>query len=319
MVKSQRKTIGRSLPKSVVEDSRAASKVFTLASGKKAIFKFLTIPADEVKSKTWVNFETNGRSQEALTKEAVNDILQTISLQQFFPAIGVRRKGGIEVLDGSRRRMAAIYANVGLDILYTDNEIDVEDARQLASDIQTAREHNLRETGLRLQLIKNTTGCDNKSLAKRENLSQSKVTRAIQAASVPEEMVSLFPVQYELSYADYKVLFDIANVLDSMPDGLSSFCETVRIKARDLSSISISEELKISLLNLIKSEYRSHLSPSKKESLSTEKLWDFESKDSYARKKTKGRSVSYEFNRIPSALQKKLDQVIKKTLEEDLS
>lgn len=101
-------------------------------------------------SETTVNFLVNGRDQSALTKESVSDIIRTINLQRLFPAIGRRIDGKIEILDGSRRHAAAIFCGVGLDILVTNTNISLGDARQLAADIQTAREHNIREIGLRL-------------------------------------------------------------------------------------------------------------------------------------------------------------------------
>jgi hypothetical protein len=35
--------------------------------------------------------ETNGRDQAGLTPDSLRDIIRTIKLQQFFPAIGVRQ------------------------------------------------------------------------------------------------------------------------------------------------------------------------------------------------------------------------------------
>jgi len=46
----------------------------------------------------------------------------------------------------------------------------------------------------------------------------------------------------------------------------------------------------------------------------TTSLWDFADKDRFARKKSKGRTFSYEFNRQPKELQDELDKVISSTL-----
>ena len=58
----------------------------------------------------------------------------------------------------------------------TKDEISVADARQLAIDIQTAREHTLRELGQTASRLcgKNMT----KEIARAENISKAKVTRA---------------------------------------------------------------------------------------------------------------------------------------------
>ncbi|MGF1860578.1 ParB/RepB/Spo0J family partition protein [Photobacterium profundum] len=133
---------------------------------------------------TYVELETNGRDQEALTEASLVDITRTIGLQQFFPAIGRRINNKIEIIDGSRRRVAALIKAVGLNVLVTDVSISLADARQLASDIQTAKEHNLREVGLRLLLLREN-GMNQKEIAAIEGFSTAKVTRAIQAATVP--------------------------------------------------------------------------------------------------------------------------------------
>ena len=117
--------------------------------------------------------ETNGRDQSGLTPESLRDIIRTIKLQQFFPAIGVKRGDRIEILDGSRRRAAALHCKTGLDVLVTDVAISAEEARRLAQDIQTAREHNLREVGMRLLSLKDS-GLSQKRLRKLKGCHRQK-------------------------------------------------------------------------------------------------------------------------------------------------
>lgn len=84
----------------------------------------------------------------------------------------------------------------------------------MALDIQTSKEHNLREVGLRLLKLREK-GMSQKEIARFENLSAAKVTRAIQAASVTDDIIALFPVQSELAYSDYKLLLTIDQLIDS--------------------------------------------------------------------------------------------------------
>lgn len=317
----QRKTLGRSLknfPQSTsMQDDSSSNIVFTLASGLKAKFSFISIPFDEVNEQTWVRFEVNGRDQNALTREEVSDIMRTIKHQQFFPAIAIKASGKFEILDGSRRRMAAIYQGVALNVLYTEDNLSMDDAKQLAKDIQTAKEHSLREIGLRLSLVKEHLQCDNKTLAKKEGLSEAKVSRALQAAAVPIELVTLFPSQSILSYADYKYLLDLSNALQVLGVSLADFCSDV---VGDISNLAIcnSDDLKHQIIKIIKSQFNLISAKNDTAKTVTEKLWNFETKDSYARKKIKGRSISYEFNRIPKDLQNKLDEAVKHVLESEL-
>ena len=91
--------------------------------------------------------------------------------------------------------------------MVTEEHLSADEARQLAKDIQTAKEHNLREIGLRLIALKES-GFNQKEIAELEGLSQAKVT-GLQAAAVPQDLISLFPVQSELSFSDYKLLLEV--------------------------------------------------------------------------------------------------------------
>lgn len=101
------------------------------------------------------------------------------------------------MLDGSRRRAAYLQWRE-IRNLVTEDEISLEDARQLAKDIQTAREHTLREIGQRYQFMY-ANGMSKDEIARVEDVSPASASRAFQAASVPAEMVELFPVINELS------------------------------------------------------------------------------------------------------------------------
>eukprot|EP00102_Acyrthosiphon_pisum_P027527 XP_016664737.1 PREDICTED: plasmid Partition par B protein-like [Acyrthosiphon pisum] len=185
MSNERRKTIGRQLntQASLVEMADTGrSQVFILKTGRKVTFRFVRIPASDVEIKTFVNQENNGRDQLALTKESLKSIIQTIKFQQFFPCIGIKQGEKIEILDGSRRRASAIYIRTGLDVMVTEEHLSADEARQLAKDIQTAKEHNLREIGLRLIALKES-GFNQKEIAELEGS--------------------------ELSFSDYKVLLEI--------------------------------------------------------------------------------------------------------------
>ncbi|VFS25034.1 Uncharacterised protein [Serratia liquefaciens] len=55
--------------------------------------------------------------------------------------------------------------------MVTEEHLSADEARQLAKDIQTAKEHNLREIGLRLIALKES-GFNQKEIAELEGLSQ---------------------------------------------------------------------------------------------------------------------------------------------------
>lgn len=320
----KRATIGRTLnPATFTAEnnkSGALSQTFVLASGKKASFTLQNIPANEVIEKTFVVQETNGRDQSALTPESLKDITRTLRLQQFFPCIGVNSGNRIEIIDGSRRRASAILCHVGLNVMVTKDAISPEDARKLAKDIQTAREHNIREVGFRLLTLKNA-GMNQKEIAEQEGLSQAKVTRALQAASVPQDLISLFPVQSELTFSDYKMLTVATEFLDSKNIGYVQLVDNVSSEVDLLlADDSLAEdEVKNRIIRVISREASVLASRPDKDKAVITALWAFNDKDRYARKRTKGRTFSYEFNRLSKELQDELDQAIERVLKKQLS
>ncbi|EBT7560435.1 ParB/RepB/Spo0J family partition protein, partial [Salmonella enterica] len=268
----------------------------------------------------FVNQETNGRDQLALTRESLKSIIQTIKFQQFFPCIGIQQGERIEILDGSRRRASAIYIRTGLDVMVTNELLSADEARHLAKDIQTAKEHNLREIGLRLMALKES-GFNQKEIAELEGLSQAKVTRALQAAAVPQELISLFPVQSELSFSDYKILLEVNEKLSEK--GLTS--EGLIQSVSDQHDAILSDyerpddEQKSSILKLISQASQALIAPPPKEKSVISALWTFEEKDKFARKRVKGRTLTYEFSRMSKVVQDELDKAINEVLERNLS
>ncbi|EDS6807036.1 ParB/RepB/Spo0J family partition protein [Salmonella enterica subsp. enterica serovar Legon] len=320
---SKRPTIGRQLNSQVAAEDRSSTEriqYFTLKTGRKVKFTFLTIPALEVSEKTFVIQETNGRDQSALTKESLKDITETIKFQQFYSCIGVWNGDRIEILDGSRRRASAILVHVSLDVMVTSDPLSAEEARHLAKSLQTAKEHNLREIGLRLLTLKDS-GLNQKQIAEQEGMSQAKVTRAMQAASVPKELISIFPVQSELSFSDYKTLLDID---ENLKNKNISYQELINTILKDLDEITTDltlaeDEQKAAVLKLITRTSQALIAPPPKEKVTISPLWSFDDKDKFARKRVKGRNFSYEFSRLSKEVQQDIDEAINGILQRHLS
>lgn len=319
-MQAKRKTIGRTLSATSLTHlsiEQEHTQRFILKSGKSVTFHLTQISANELAEQTFVRFLVNGRDQNALTPESLVDITRTIKLQQFFPAIGHRIDDRIEILDGSRRRAAALLCHVGLSVLVTDSEISSDDARQLAIDIQTAKEHNLREIGLRLLQLREK-GMSQKEIALFENMSAAKVTRAIQVASVPEDIVALFPIQSELSYSDYKVLLTIEQLIQAQNLARNEIIEYVNKKLGELieNRKVASDELKKAILTILKNITEQLASKNKREANRVIPIRNFDDKNTYARKRVKDRGFSYEFNRVPKQLQDALDKAIHSVMDD---
>jgi len=289
------------------------AKTFTLKSGKQAKFVKTVVLSGEIESKTFVDTSVNGRDQAMLSRESVSDISRTIKLQQFFPAIGREVNGRIEILDGTRRRAACLYNNVKFEILVTKDDIDLTDARQLAKDIQTAREHSLRELGKRLAVTYGSS-MTKEEIALAENISSAKVTRAFQAASVPDEMISVFPVINDISLSDYQFLLKLSEEANYKKMPVKELMEKVRQKLMTLPDYpSIDKSKILAVLRAESKELTSRLT----KTIETEKLRDFADRNQFARKKTdsKKRLVVYEFSRISNEVQSEIDEAIRRILE----
>ncbi|MDE9446836.1 ParB/RepB/Spo0J family partition protein [Xenorhabdus bovienii] len=321
--KKERPVLGRTLAESPLSGKPTVTSVessqrFTLKSGRKVTFLVEIIPADQVAKLTYVDQSINGRDQSALSPESLEDITRTLPFQQFFPVIGRLVDGRIEILDGSRRLAAALICNVGLRVMYTKSEISVEDARQLAADIQTAKEHNIREVGLRLIALREG-GMNQKEIAEQERISPTKVTRAIQAASVPELLLAVFPVQSELTYPDYKKLLTVAEVADKKKLVLEKLVDDVQKEAEALRSDEtlLHDDYKNEVIKFFDKSISALTSKPAANKPVVEALKSYEDRRVYARKKLdkKERKVTYEFSRISKEAQDKIDEAIRAIIE----
>lgn len=316
VMKKMGRTLGNSNFSKMLSESEGA-RVFVLKSGKQARFVLTKILHDDIETQTYIDSSVNGRDQSLLTPESVSDIARTIKLQQFFPAIGREVNGRIEILDGSRRRAACLYNGTPFEVLVTKEDIGLADARQLAVDIQTAKEHTLRELGKRLELMY-AKGMSQAEIAKAEGISPAKVTRAFQAASVPDEMIALFPSVSDLAIADYQLLLEIADKAKAKNVDLSEIVASVheRIEKEALSDAD-DPLTKTKIITFFRTASNSLKAAKPVKKAVIEKLCDFSDNKQFARKKNDAekRLVTYEFSRIPAAYQAELDAAIKAVIE----
>ena len=315
MVKLGRQLGNSSFSKMMSESD--SERVFTLKSGAQARFVLTKFLHDDIEAQTFIDAAVNGRDQVFLTQESVSDISRTIRLQQFFPAIGREVDGRTEILDGSRRRAACLYNGTAFEVLVTRDALSLSDARQLAADIQTAREHTLRELGKRLKLMY-PADMNQSDIAAAEGLSAAKVTRAFQAAAVPEEIIAVFPSVSELSISDYQILLEVTE--RARTRGISTEELTGHVRARIESDAHYDRgdpTYKAKIISYFRAESAEPKKGSASKKVVTEKLAEFADKKQFARKKTDSdkRVVTYEFSRLSAACQAELDAAVRSVIE----
>ena len=299
-------------------DSDGFSQDFKLKSGKVVRFNWREIPASKVESDTFVEFSINGRDPNSVTPESVIDIRKTIKHNQFLPVIGFDCEKGANVLDGQRRRMAAICEQRPLKGLFAEEEISLADAKQLARDIQTAKEHNLRDLGFEVKEYKRA-GLQGKEIAELMDISESKVSRADKAASVKSELLASIPDINDLIIADYNLLSNISEYLDTFEIPVEEFV------SNSLEDFNSSEHEKTdSLKDAVVERYSESFSSlkkskkPKKEGPKKTPIFNFESQTKKkAIRVDNDRVTKFEFTRLTKAQLDSIEKAVKDILSND--
>lgn len=166
--------------------------------GRDVRFTLETIPGDkiETQSKVWVN---NERDQALLTEEALDDLIPSFLISgQQNPAFGRKVTDIIEVADGSRRRMAAVLT--ACDFLILVGDLDDEQMDALSKLGNDYRPTSAYERGHRYaQRLNNEFGGNISALSEAENISRKIITRCMNTAKLPRDLVALFLHPGELS------------------------------------------------------------------------------------------------------------------------
>ena len=297
-------------------ESVGQSMVWQLASGNQATFNEVTLSHEQVRDDTFVTFDVNGRDQSLLTPESLSD-LDSLKLQQFYPAVGREVEGKIDILDGSRRRAWFLLQEGKVDsfrVLVTQDDISTADAKALAKQLQTAKEHNLREIGKQCLAIKTSnTDLTQAEIAKQVGLSQAGVSKAIKAASVDDKLVQLFPVANALTHPDYTLLDKVTKVCQDNKQ-LSGFVKKIEKQVVNIQAEYDVQDQKDVIVSAIKAELKVEEEKQDKDKAEVTPLAQFDSKGMFARKRVKGRNFSYEFGRLSKEIQDELDKAIEAVL-----
>ncbi|PMM00503.1 chromosome partitioning protein ParB [Vibrio kanaloae] len=293
-------------------ESVGQKMVWQLASGITAAFIEVTLSYEQVKQNTAVTFDVNGRDQSLLTKESLVD-LDSLEFQQFYPAVGREIDGRIDVLDGSRRRAWFLLQEgkvASFRILVTHDDISTADAKALAKQLQTAKEHNLREIGLQCVAIKKADNdITQAEIAQRVGLSQAGVSKAVKAAGVDEKLIQIFPDSNALSHPDYTLLSKVMKACEDKK-ALTNFLKKIATKLVNIQAEYSVKDQKDAIISVLKSELKVAESKQGSDKAEVTPLAQFDSKGMFARKKVKGRNFSYEFGRLSKEVQQELDEAV---------
>ena len=173
----------------------------TLKSGRRVKFTSVYIAAEDVADYT-KSHSYNTRNQEILKEEYVDDILPSIKTGGVsIPAKATRNPEDktYEVFDGSRRRFAALLANKGLPIDYTDEELSDIEILELSHITNLTKASSLHDQGRYYQsIIDADPVMSMKKLSVKEGIPLSTISYAIYAYKIPKAIYQMYPSNTEL-------------------------------------------------------------------------------------------------------------------------
>jgi len=310
--KSRRPVIGRSSVEvdDLDQNTLSQSIILVASNGINVEFKEELIPHDKLTHLCIVDETENGRYQADITPASIKSIVETIKIQQFYPCYAKRVDGKIYLLDGSLRLAAAIEACVGLRVLITDYDLSVVEGKRFATQMQSATPHSHRDFGMPLLKMQND-GMSIRDIASKTGINKNIVERTIISASVPDQLVRLFPKVYLLSHPNFKLLSQVSKKLSKQSVlTVDDFINSVNEQLGHSDLIDDNELDKDTVLAAIKSVLDT-ITPV----VEPEEPF-FEQGDIKVDKKVGKNSVSYKLNNLPQEIQSEIDAFIAQKLKQ---
>ncbi|EFR0233181.1 peptide transporter [Salmonella enterica] len=293
-------------------------KLFTLHNGRKLEAEHIIVPAERVKLETAVH-PMNPRNQEALTLNAVRDILEQIQARGVdTEGVAVKRNGVYLLIEGSRRRFCCIHLAKDLPLWVLPDELSPEDINSIITAAQTSRRFSYREVGFQyLQKMEEHGFVTNEELANFLGISHVSVSKRVQAAKIDNSLIALFPDYEGIPNSYYNRLSRLQKYIEKNLYSLEEVVESVREETKSLDVTDISEAQKSVIDKITKVVERLDINPPSK-GWDTRELALFDNKDKYARvsKNASGRKIRFEFNRMNSELIAEIEAFIKLKLKE---
>lgn len=293
-------------------------KLFALHNGRKLEAEHIIVAAEKVELETAVH-PMNPRNQEALTVNAVRDILEQIKVRGVdTEGVAVKRNGVYLLIEGSRRRFCCIQSAKDLPLWVLPDELSPEDINSIITAAQTSRRFSYREVGFQyLQKMKDLGFATNEELANYLGISHVSVSKRIQAAKIDNSLIALFPDYEGIPNSYYNRLSRLQKYVEKNLFSLEEVVDNVREEIRSLDVTDISEAQKTVIDKITTVVEQLDIKPPSK-GWETRELAVFDNKDKYARisKNASGRKIRFEFNRINSELIAEIEEFIKSKLKE---
>lgn len=210
------------------------------------VAEYVVIKAEDVKEKTTAH-ALNRRAQEALSLEAVADILPSIQdegIKQEGVAVFNNKTNKYELIDSSRRRFCAIEAKKDLPLWVLVTSPTPKQIADYVSQTQLVKFFSWREDGfwyLEQAKAAELAANDFSGIGKIVNKSGETVRKKIQAANVNEFLISIFPDREGIPTKFYSELAKVEKKLvkhsQSIPVFASECASSFATESTDVSNV----------------------------------------------------------------------------------
>lgn len=188
----------------------------TLKSGRRVKFISVYVAAEDLEDYTR-SHPYNTRNQAVVKEDYVDDILPSIRLGGVtMPAKATRNPDDktYEIFDGSRRRFAALIANKGLQIDYTDEDLSDVEILELSHITNLTKASSLHDQGrYYLSMIDADPAMSMKKLSTKEGIPLSTISYAIYAYKIPKAIYQMYPSNTELGRPS---ILTIKSIIDGL-------------------------------------------------------------------------------------------------------
>ncbi|MGL6312736.1 ParB family protein [Vibrio sp. WXL103] len=297
---------------------------FPMKNGQMAVFDLVTIEPEKILFATKLHSE-NGREQEALnSQESLEDIIPTLGKAgNFQPGIAnIGANGLLEVMDGSRRRMACYLKCVPYRLYVPRNPIGVADARYVSDLSLIQKALSYREKGIvnaKIMLKNNFTEVVELAVylfGESYERSEYETLRVqLQAADIPILLCEIIPDFNNLTVRQYKDLIKISDAFYGKEKELLKYVEVLKQRVANIDErkkITI-KKFKSSIvheMNKLHIEWQSE-GQRKEQQIKSEKTTLYRhDKNKYITKVVNGDSTIFQLNRGDKDLISKIEDVI---------
>jgi ParB family chromosome partitioning protein len=172
---------------------------------------------------------SNIRDQEQLTTDSLRDILASIADVQLYPAIGYLDDNVVKIVDGSRRRKAAIIKDCQYLVEVASCTLSLKDAEEIVRISEQKKKLSYFEWG-RFYTAKLEHGfySDAKSMAEAEGISTGYLSLCLNAAKIPSDILSIFiDSSLVASQKNTQLLIDLVKTIEQIDMSLESFLDGI--------------------------------------------------------------------------------------------